>query len=104
MTPAEETKLLKIARGKYSAAKTSSEKQRQREDDDIDFFNGNQWSAEAQAMRAGADATGNMPPVPSRPCMVINKQIEPVTQVINGMINADLGFQLVPADDFGSIA
>ena len=45
-----------------------------------------------------------MPPVPGRPCLTINKTREPVRQVLNQERGADIGIELVPADDFGDIA
>lgn len=95
--------LLRKARAQFTAEMTRSGDQRQRESDDIDFYNGNQWPQDVVASRAGQEANNGMPPIPARPCLVINKQREPVRQVLNMERNSDLGFELVPADDFANI-
>ncbi len=95
--------ILKVARAQFRAAMDARSKQRTREDEDISFYNGDQWPADIIASRAGQEANNGMPPIPARPCLTINKQREPVRQVLNMERNSDLGFELVPVDDFAGI-
>lgn len=97
-------KLLRTARSQFDAEMTRSGNQRTREEEDIAFYNGEQWPADVVSSRAGQEANGNLPPIPARPCLVINKQREPVRAVLNMERNSDLGFELVPADDFGGLS
>lgn len=108
----EDKPLLKLARERWKFADESEGKQAQREIEDLGFYAGDpqqQWGAAALAMRAsqgstqgGAGAIG-MPATPERPTLVINKVLEPVRQVQNEIRAADIGVELVPADDFGDL-
>lgn len=104
----EETQaLLTLARQRFEQASQADQQQRQRELDDLAFYAGTaeaQWGAEALKSRAGMDAQNGMPPVPARPCFVINKVKDAVRQVLNQERQSDMGIELAPADDFASIA
>lgn len=94
---------MRTARARFSAELSRQSAQRKREEEDLSFYEGSQWPQDVVASRAGQEANQGMPPIPARPCLVINKQREPVRQILNSERNSDLGFELVPADDFGSI-
>lgn len=96
---------LALARERFEQVEEAEAEQRQRELDDLAFYNGDQWDADTLARRRAQPATSNgLPPVPARPCFVINKQREPVRQVLNQERQSDLGIELVAADDFGDLA
>src|SRR6187402_3592648 len=90
---------LELARDRFKSAQTAETDQRQRELDDIRFYDGDQWPADVRTARAGQNAQNGMPPVPARPCITINETRAPVRNVLNQERNADLGIELVPADD-----
>lgn len=96
--------ILRVARSQFKSGLAARSKQIKREDEDISFYNGDQWPGDIVASRAGQEANNGMPPIPARPCLVINKQREPVRQVLNMERNSDLGFELVPADDFAGLS
>ncbi len=96
--------ILRVARSQFKLGLAARSKQLKRENEDISFYNGMQWPDDVVASRAGQEANNGMPPIPARPCLVINKQREPVRQVLNMERNSDLGFELVPADDFAGIS
>ncbi len=96
--------VLRRARADFKTAMSAREKQLERENEDIAFYNSDQWPADVAASRAGQEANNGMPPIPARPCLVINRQREPVRQVLNMERNSDLGFELVPVDDFAGIS
>jgi len=92
--------LLDLAKDRFTQAQDATNAQRQRELEDLRFYAGDQWSDDAQQARRGQNATGGMPPIPARPCYVVNKLREPVRQVLNQERQSDMGIELVPADDF----
>lgn len=102
-TRIKDTKFLRTARERYKAADDADNKQAEREKEDIKFEAGEQWSSEALAGRKGYAASGNMPAIPERPSLVINKIKEPVRQILNQERQSDIGIELVPADDFGDL-
>lgn len=99
--------LLKLARERWKFADDADGKQSQREIDDLGFYAGDpqqQWGAAALSMRGAQAATqAGVPATPERPTLVINKVLEPVRQVQNEIRAADIGIELVPADDFGDL-
>lgn len=99
-------KRLTLARERFKLAQEADKDQRARENEDIAFFNGDQWPDDVKnarkAQKAGAGVNG-MPPVPARPMITINKSREPVRQVLNQERAADMGIEIVPADDFGDL-
>lgn len=98
-------KFLKQARARWDLAATSQQKQREREVDDLRFYAGDQWPSDILASRKGVTvgSGSSEQTVPARPSLVINKTIEPVRQVLNQERQSDLGYELVPADDFGEV-
>lgn len=94
--------LLKLARARCALVEDADSKQDARERDDLSFYQGEgQWSEEIRKMRAGQDASNNLPPVPARPCLtIVGKIREPVRHVLNEERQADLSISVVPADDF----
>ncbi len=87
-------------REKFETWTEADEDQRDRELDDLAMYAGEQWPDDVKLARAGQDASNGLPPVPARPCLVINKFREPVNQVLNGLRDADLGIEITAADDF----
>ena len=97
---------LRIARERFAQGQEASHNQRKRVLDDLAFYAGGekQWDPETLRNRQAQQGVSGMPPVPARPCLTINKVREPVHQVINEERQADMGIQLVPADDWGDLA
>lgn len=100
---AERMDWLEDTREKFQAWSEADTDQRERELDDLAFYAGEQWPADVLAARAGQDAQNGVPPIPARPCLVINKMREPVNQVLNGLRDAEIGIELTPADDFAAL-
>jgi hypothetical protein len=96
-------KFMATARARYQQADEHEKDQRDRESADIRFYNGEQWDEDALKSRKAQDAFGDMPSLPARPSLVINKVKEPVRQVLNQERQSDLAIELVPADDFGGL-
>ena len=94
---------LKEARDRFQQAQEADHKQRERELADLRFYAGDQWPDAVKRAREGQAASGGLPAVPPRPCLVINKELEPVRQVLNQERQSDFGLELVPADDFGGL-
>lgn len=95
-----------LARERFTLAETADQKQRQRELDDIRFYNGEQWDRDLLDSRKGQTigSGSNQQVVPARPSLTINKTREPVRQVINQERQSDLSIELIPADDWGEMA
>ncbi len=107
MPRASDIKFLRIARERFQQGQEASRNQRKRVLDDLGFsYAGGekQWDPETLRNRQVQQGVSGMPPVPARPCLTINKVLEPVHQVINEERQADMGIQLVPADDWGDLA
>lgn len=102
-TRKETQAFLALARDRFKQAGEADDRQRTREREDIQFYNGDQWSDTDKALRGAQPAIGNVPATGPRPTLVINKVREPVRQVLNDESDSDIGFQLVPADDFGDL-
>ncbi len=104
-SPAADPKKERLARARasFKAIQTAEASQRERENADIQFYDGDQWPADVKVARAGMNASNGLPPVPARPCLVINKAREPVRQVLNQERQSDIGVTIVPADDFGGM-
>jgi hypothetical protein len=103
---AETAKFLQLARERFAQGQEATAKQRQRELDDLAFYAGgeHQWSKETLKARQAQQGDGNLPPIPARPCITINKMREPVHQVLNSERQSEMGISLVPADDWGELA
>lgn len=94
---------LRTARERFRLIQDAETKQRERELEDIRFYNGEQWPEEVLTARQGQRANGIMPAVAARPTITVNKAREPVRQVLNQERQSDLGVTIVPADDFEGI-
>lgn len=95
--------LLNLARDRFADAEEAESSQRERELEDLAFAAGEQWPADILLARKGMDANGGMPAVPARPCLTINGTLEPCNQIVADAQDSELGFELVPADDFGEL-
>lgn len=93
---------MREARDRFQIAMDATKEQRKREIDDLRFYAGDQWPEDIKQARAGQSATNGLPPVPARPCLVINKIREPIRQVLNQERDSDFGVEIVAADDFGT--
>ena len=100
---ASDSPILEQARTRYRLAVEAEEKQAARENDDLKFYDGDQWPSDIRALRAGRNAEGSSPAVPARPCLTVNKVKAPVQRVTNQERQSDLGIELVPADDFEAL-
>lgn len=100
----EQDQFMETARARFKLGQDAMKDQLEREADDIRMFNGDQWPADVRAARAGQNASNGLPPVPARPCLTINLLRQPVSQIQNEARQADLGIEIVPADDFAEIA
>lgn len=96
-------KILRTAKARFKQEQEATSKQRQRVREDIQFYDGDQWSPEQRAAREGQQGSNGMPPVPARPTFTINKVRGPVHQVVNQERQSDFGVELVAADDFGEL-
>lgn len=96
--------LLETARQRFKLATESDQSQRDRELEDIKFYNGDQWPDAIKEARKGSNGTSDgKPPVPPRPCMVLDKCRAPISQVLNQERQSDIGIEITPADDFGEL-
>jgi hypothetical protein len=91
------------ARTRAKLAFDADKSQRTRETEDLRYYAGDQWPTDVRQARLGQQANGNLPPVPARPTLTINKLREPVLSVLNQERQSDIGIELVPADDFGDL-
>lgn len=91
---------LRVARDRFKRGEEAETTQRARELDDLKFAGGDQWPSEIKLQRQGQTTTSNTPPVPARPCLVIDKTKEGVNNVLGELSQAELTASLVPADDF----
>lgn len=98
-----DTDFLKTARDRYKRAMDADKDQASREEADLRFEDGDQWPADVKLARMGQQPISGMPAVPARPTLVINKVKEPIRQILNQERAADLGVEIVPADDFGEL-
>ena len=86
------------ALARFKLASQAEDDQRKREVDDLKFIDfDDQWPAEARQARAGINASAQgMPAVPARPCLTINKLLQPVEIVCNQARSARLGLSFPP--------
>lgn len=94
---------MKLARDRFDDAQESENDQRERELEDLAFAAGDQWPEDIRKARQGMQANAGLPAVPARPCLTINGTLEPCNQIIADAQDSELGFELVPADDFGEL-
>jgi hypothetical protein len=106
--PAPETregKLLDLAKRRFAVGNQADTPQRQRELDDLAFYAGglHQWTSDMLDARKGQAATTQLPPLPARPTITINKVRQPVQQVTNNIRQTDFNIEIAAADDFGEL-
>lgn len=94
---------IELARSRWSQADEADRKQREREKEDIAFYNGEQWEEQIKQARSGQNTQNGLPPTPAKPCLTINKVRPPVNQIIATAQQADMGIYLTPADDFTTL-
>ncbi len=103
--PAEsKADFLKKARARWEQAQEATEKQVQREIEDIRFYNGvGQWDNDLVTARGAQQVQSGtgIQLIPARPCLTINRTREPVRQILNQERNSEFNPTLVPADDWG---
>lgn len=99
----KDSSFLETARKRWKAADDADDKQSTREQEDLAFYDDQQWPADILRMRGPQPAADGMPAALGRPTLVINKVREPVRQVQNEIRASDIGIELVPADDFGDL-
>lgn len=99
-TPDE--KIVRLARQRFAMAEEATEKQREREKEDLRFYAGDQWPEEVLRAREGTKGPDGRIIAPL-PTITVNKTREPVKQVLNMERQSDMGAEIVPADDFGEM-
>ena len=82
----------------------AEEKQNDREQESLRMYAGDQWPDDVKRAREAQPPQGNLPASPARPCITVNRLLEPVAQIVNDERESDVSIQLVPADDFGGVA
>src|SRR5689334_16612153 len=95
---------MELARARWALAEEADEKQRAREKQDLAFYDDDQWPADVIASRTGNQPVGTLVNTPARPTITINKVRQSVQYVLNEERQADMGPELIPADDFSSDA
>ncbi len=95
-------KILELAKQRFEQEGEATNQTRTQELQDLGFYAGDQWDTATKNTRMAqqANTQNGLPPVPARPCLTINKVREPVRQVLNQERDADLGVQVIAADDF----
>jgi len=96
--------LHQIAIDRYTLGVEADRKQKDRELEALRMYAGDQWPEDVKAARSGMPAQGNLPASPARPCLTVNRLLEPVAQIVNDERESDVSIQLIPADDFGGVA
>lgn len=99
----ETATFLRLARARFKQAQEADKNQRARELEDLKFYAGDQWPQDVLDRRKAQPGTTDLPAAPARPCITINNTREPVRQVLNQERAADMGIEIVPADDFGDL-
>ncbi len=94
---------LETARARFQQWEDADATQCEHEADDTRFYNLDQWPEAIRKARQRQEASGGLPAVPARPCFVIDQTHEPVQQILDQGRGADLGVELVPAEDFGDL-
>lgn len=93
-----ETAPHQLALDRFKLASQAEDEQRKREVDDLRFIDfDDQWPADVRQARAGVNAMGNgLPAVPARPCLTINKLLQPVEIVSTQARQARLALEFAP--------
>lgn len=99
-TETDDEKFVKKAIKRWALWEDAEKKQLERENEALRFAAGEEWPADLQAMRAGMDAANGLPAVPAKPCLALRSILDPINQLNGDAQDSDLGFELVPADDF----
>ena len=99
----KDKEFMETARARFKQGQEADEKQRERELEDLRFAAGDQWPADIVTIRQGNDGANGQPKVPARPMLTVNQTLEPLNQLLAQMSSADLGFELVSADDFSDL-
>ncbi len=99
----KDKEFMETARARFKQGQEADEKQRERELEDLRFAAGDQWPADIALIRRGNDGSNGQPKAPARPMLTVNQTIEPLNQLLAQMSGADLGFELVSADDFSDL-
>jgi hypothetical protein len=95
--PDAKSKLLDEALARFKLAAEAEAKQRERELADLRFVDfDEQWPDDVKAARQGFTPGGGMPAVPPRPCLTINKLLQPIEQVTNQARQARLALSFAP--------
>lgn len=63
-----------------------------------------QWDPAVKRARDGTGNQDGLPPLPPRPTVTINKFKDPVRQIVNQEKDAELGVEIVAADDFEDLS
>ncbi len=103
LTPKDDREFIEQARARFKQEESATTGQRERELEDLEFYDDKQWPQDVLNARAGlpGNAQTGLPPVPARPSLTINKVREPVRQILNQERQAELGVEIVAVDDFG---
>jgi len=92
-----------LALERFRLAADAEREQRARELDDLRFVDfGEQWPDDVKASRQGYQPGGGLPAVPPRPCLTINRLLQPVEQVANQARQARLSLTFAPKGDGAS--
>jgi hypothetical protein len=69
---------------RFKLSSQAEDAQRKREVEDLKFVDfDEQWPDDIKAQRAGTQGFAGLPSVPARPCLTINKLLQPVEQIAN---------------------
>lgn len=98
-----EPEWLTIARKRFKQGQDATQKQLERELEDLAFYAGEQWPAEIKRSREGKAGGNGLPATPARPTIVINKTREPIRQILNQERQSEMGITITPSDDFGDL-
>jgi hypothetical protein len=91
-----------LALDRFKACASAFADQRRREYEDLRFAAGEQWPDDIKAQRAGGQAFGSLPPQPARPCLTIDKLLQPLRQGENQMRQAQLSLEFTPKGEGAS--
>ena len=100
--PDPDKALLSTALDRFKVAAEATSGQRKRELEALHFVRGDQWLDEHKKARQGHAAGSGFPAVPARPCLTINKLIQPVDQLVTQQRQARLALKFAPKTDGAS--
>lgn len=99
----KDREFMETARDRFKQGRDADEAQRERELAALRFAAGDQWPEDIATIRKGNDGSNGQPKAPARPMLTANQTLEPLNQLLAQMSGADLGFELVSADDFSDL-